>query len=49
MLHPIHPVERPAGQTHAANFAPNWTDGARVVIIWGPIVLLVLWAIMALL
>ena len=40
VLHPIHPVERPAGQTHAANFAHNWTDGARVVIIWGPILLL---------
>ena len=35
------------GQTYAANFAHNWTDGARVVIIWGPIVLLALWLILA--
>ena len=47
--HPIHPVEYLPGQTYAANFAHNWTDGARVAIIWGPIVLLVLWAILALL
>ena len=49
LKHPIHPVPYLPGQTHAANFAHNWTDGARVVIIWGPIVLLVLWAILALL
>ena len=49
LKHPIHPVERPAGQTKAANFAYNWTDGARVVIIWGPIVLLLLWGLLAIL
>jgi hypothetical protein len=49
LKHPIHPVERPAGQTKAMNFAYNWTDGARVVIIWGPIVLLVIWGLLALL
>ena len=32
--HPIHPVERPAGQTKKAKFAANWFDGVRVVIIW---------------
>ena len=31
------------------NFAYNWTDGARVVIIWGPIVLLAIWGLLALL
>ena len=49
LKHPIHPVERAPGQTYAANFAHNWTDGARVVLIWGPVVLLVLWAILAIL
>ncbi len=38
--HPIHPIPRPAGQTYAANFAANWFDGIRVVIIWGPVALL---------
>ena len=28
------------------NFAYNWTDGARVVIIWGPIVLLAFWGLL---
>jgi len=49
LKHPIHPVERPEGQTKAANFALNWTDGSRVAIIWGPIVLLAFWGLLWLL
>ena len=56
LKHPIHPVERPEGQTKAANFAYNWTDGARVALIWvspifvafcglGPLALII-WAAM---
>ena len=55
-LHPLHPVERAPGQTYAANFAYNWTDGARVALIWvSPIFLafcglgvlaLVIWAVL---
>ena len=48
LKHPIHPVERAPGQTKVANFAHNWTDGARVFLIYAPIVLLLLWGILAL-
>ena len=43
--HPIHPVERAPGQTKAANFAHNWTDGTRVVLIWAIPVLLAFWGL----
>jgi hypothetical protein len=49
LKHPIHPVERPAGQTKAANFAHNWTDGTRVFIIWAIPVLLAFWGLLFLL
>jgi hypothetical protein len=42
--HPIHPVPRAPGQTNAANFAHNWTDGTRVFIIWVIPVLLAFWS-----
>ena len=49
LKHPIHPVERAPGQTKVANFAYNWTDGTRVFLIYAPIVLLLLWGILAIL
>lgn len=48
-LHPIHPAERLEGQTKTANFAHNWTDGARVATIYVPLVLLAIWGLLWLL